>query len=321
MTQPVQLSAEQFAALLGQLSAGNTGGNNVDRSPKSVKPVLPSVDIETTEGEWAIFEDQWLRFKRMAKLTAINDVRDNLRQCCATQLNKRLFDVKGPATLNAATEEELLMWIKEIAVKGVHKEVHRTQFVHLKQKQGETINSYYSRLKSESSLCDLRVPAPSSCADTDCQCANHGLQVSYQDDMVATQLIAGLYNSEHQAKILSESAVLTSLDDKLKRLLVLEKSDTSLSSLGGGSDAFSNYTSGNDRRKGRNERRKADGPKGDGPKGDAGGRRNDPCPDCKKKHPQCKTCNGYHKCTTQCNLCKGMGHIRNCCPNLPTVIV
>ena len=75
----------------------------------------------------------------MAKLTVIEEIRDNLRQCCATQLNKRLFDVKGAATLDAAEEVQLIEWIKEIAVKGVHKEVHRTQFVHCKQKQGESL--------------------------------------------------------------------------------------------------------------------------------------------------------------------------------------
>ena len=132
MSQPVQLTNEQFQLLIGAFQAqqatstGGTGGS----SSKSVKPVLPSIDIETTEGEWAVFEDQWARFKRMATLTSIDEIRDNLRQCCAAQLNKRLFDVKGAATLDAATEVNLMKWIKEIAVKGVHKEVHRTQFVH-----------------------------------------------------------------------------------------------------------------------------------------------------------------------------------------------
>ena len=67
-TQPVQLSADQFTQLLGRLAGGT--GDAGEHASKSVKPVRPSVDIETTEGEWAIFEDQWSRFKRMAKLTA-----------------------------------------------------------------------------------------------------------------------------------------------------------------------------------------------------------------------------------------------------------
>ena len=159
-TQPVQLSADQFAQLLGRLAGGT--GNAGEHASKSVKPVRPSVDIETTEGEWAIFDDQWSRFKRMAKLTAIVDIRDNLRQCCTDQLNKRLFDIRGSGALDNASEVELLAWIKEIAVKGVHKEVHRTLLAKLKQKQGESINAYYGKLKAESSLCDLRVAAPAT---------------------------------------------------------------------------------------------------------------------------------------------------------------
>ena len=164
----IQLSQEQFAELLGKLQAGSRDSGN-DATPthpsKAVKPERPSIDIDTTESEWAIFDDKWSRFKRMARLTTADEIRDNLRQCCEPQLNKRLFDVKGVATLNQASEDNLLGWIKEIAVKGVHKEVHRTQFVNLKQKQGETISSFYGRLKSEAALCDFVQCAPTTCAD------------------------------------------------------------------------------------------------------------------------------------------------------------
>ena len=76
--------------------------------------------------------------------------------------------------------------------------------------------------------------------------------------MVATQLIAGLYNSEHQAKVLSESGTLTTLDDKLKRLSILEKSDSSLSTLAG-NDAAINFTRGNQDRRGSDNRQRGRG--------------------------------------------------------------
>ena len=99
MAQPIQQTGDQFNELLVRLNAGNNG-NNIDPS-KAIKPERPTFDVDTTEGEWSVFEDNWNRFKRMAKLTAIDNIRDNLRQCCAPQLNKRLFDVKGTASLNA----------------------------------------------------------------------------------------------------------------------------------------------------------------------------------------------------------------------------
>ena len=90
-----------------------------------------------------------------------------------------MLNVKGAATFDAATETNLLSWIKKIAVKGVHKEVHRTQFVHCKQKQGERIGVFHGRLKAEAKLCDFRVTAPNNCSNNACVCENHGMQVSY----------------------------------------------------------------------------------------------------------------------------------------------
>ena len=317
---PIQLSQEQFQQLLGRLSGGNVTGGAAASSSKAVKPERPTVDLDTSEGEWAVFEDNWSRFKRMAKLTTDVEIRDNLRQCCSAQLNMRLFDVKGAATLDAASEEELLSWIKEIAVKGIHKEVHRTRFVRCKQKQGESLSAYHGRLKGASKLCDFRVPSPSTCANNACTCANHGMQISYLEDMVATQLVAGLYNTEHQAKVLSESATLLTLDDKLKRLSVLETSDASLSSLAD-NEALSNVTSGrsnNRRRQGGGIRRRPQ--KRDYTNNNAKDPKKDvqsmACVECGESHPPCKTCNGFHKCTTQCNFCKKYGHIRNCCMKL-----
>ena len=311
MTEPpVQLSQQQFEELLGRLANGNPTDGGAGSTRSSVKPERPKIDIDTTEGEWGVFDDNWSRFKRMAKLTAIEDIRDNLRQCCSAQLNKRLFDIKGAATLNAASEADLLSWIKDIAVQGVHKEVHRTQFVHCKQKQGERVGVFHGRLKAEAKLCDFRVPAPGNCSNDACVCENHGMQVSYQDDMIATQLVAGLYNSEHQVKVLSESSTLVSLEEKLNRLVVLEKSDSSLSSLGN-SDAFVNMSTGGDKQKGGGGYKKRWQKKDK--QEQTSETTNDNCPDCGKKHSPCRTCKGFHKCTTRCNHCKKMGHIKNCC--------
>ena len=96
-------------------------------------------------------------------------------------------------------------------MKGVHKEVHRTQCVNVRQKQGELINAFYGNIKSKASLCDFCVKAPSTCSDTECTCANYGVYVSFQDEMVATQLVAGLYNNDHQLKVLSRVQCLAKI--------------------------------------------------------------------------------------------------------------
>ena len=149
--------------------------------------------------------------------------------------------------------------------------------------------------------------------------------MSYTDDMVATQLVAGLYNSDHQVKVLSESTTLKTLDQKVKRLMVLEKSDTSLSSLSN-SDAFSNYTGGSYHKGPGGENSNSRREKWSKKDNDAGRKKNSDggtgikCTDCGKKHPKCKFCDGFHKCTTRCNFCKKMGHIKNCCMKLQSAV-
>ena len=55
-------------------------------------------------------------------------IRDELRECCSKQLNTRMVQMYGPTVLGACDGIKLLEMIKAIAVKGVHKEVHRVAF-------------------------------------------------------------------------------------------------------------------------------------------------------------------------------------------------
>ena len=51
-----------------------------------------------------------------------------------------------------------------------------------------------------------------------CNCSRHNRQLYYRDEMVETKLEAGAFNKEHQAKLLSETASLHPLEDKLNSL-------------------------------------------------------------------------------------------------------
>ena len=73
--------------------------------------------MDTTEGEWGIFEDCWARYKRMTGLTDAEGVGDELRECCTKQLNTCLVQMHGPGTLGSCKEAQLLQFIKAIAVR------------------------------------------------------------------------------------------------------------------------------------------------------------------------------------------------------------
>ena len=153
----------------------------------------------------------------MANIMDVNIIRMELRAACSDDVNKLLFEFVGTGALDVCSEEDLLKHIKAVAVKVVHKEVHRMTFNTMTQNDGETTTSYVARLKSQAFLCEFKIACPS--CDTE--------EVSYADEMVAQRLTAGFNNQEHQRRILSEATTLVTLEQKIERLLVLETTEES----------------------------------------------------------------------------------------------
>ncbi len=113
----------------------------------------------------------------------------------------------------------MLQHIHNVAVRGLHKEVHRLNFSKLHQKDGESITHYVARLKAQATLCSFTVQ---------CSCQQ---SVCYAEDMVSQQLVTGLQKQDHQSKVLSEATTLTSLDRKVARLQSLESTEDTASRL------------------------------------------------------------------------------------------
>lgn len=155
----------------------------------------------------------------MASLAAPTEIRNELRSACSSKINEMLFNFVGPDALNTASEEELMDFIKSVAVKAVHPEVYRQQFFTLRQSDCESITNYISRLKAQAMLCAFK--SKGSCGQDACT-------VSYSEDMVKSQLIAGLRNPSHQSKVLSEMEVLKTLEPRLLALESTERASTHL---------------------------------------------------------------------------------------------
>ena len=115
-------------------------------------------------------------------------------------------------------------------------------------------------------------------------------RICYRDKMVGTQLVAGAINKEHQAKVLSETAGLVPLEDKLTRLCALEKSELSSAMLSGqvqspaGVKVVEIKTPDLSR-----------------------------CSTCHNAHKKCGKCQQIHPCTIVCHSCKKAGQVRKCC--------
>ena len=225
-------SQEQFQAMLAmmqqqmdRLDALQQENNELRRQnsqqgdPKLKRPDRPVIEGNLSDSEWSLFLDTWRRYKVMAALSDADTIRMELRAACSTEVNKLLFEFVGPAVLDTATEDQLLSHIKTIAVKGLHKEVHRVNFGKLKQEDGENVTHFVARLKAQAALCSFTVT---------CSCHEN---VSFAEEMVAQQLVAGLRDQEHQSKVLAEASSLTTLHLKVERLQSLEATEESATKL------------------------------------------------------------------------------------------
>ena len=211
----LQLLKGQMELLKQQQENNQGAGDNT--TTKAKRPDRPVINSGIDDREWALFLDTWSRYKQMIGATDAAIIRMELRAACSPDVNKMLFEFVGPEVLNDCTEEELLAYIKSIAVKQVHHEVHQMNFHMMSQDEGEPITRFVARLKSQAFLCRFSVQ---------CSC-DPATTVSYADQMVAQRLIAGLRNVDHQRKVLAEAGTLTTLDAKVKRLQLLETTEES----------------------------------------------------------------------------------------------
>lgn len=210
-----EVTGDQVAALINlmQQQLNNAPG---DRR-KTQRPDRPVINAGIDDREWSLFKDTWSRYKRMIGVNDVETIRMELRASCAPDVNRMLFEFIGPTTLDICSEDDLLGYIKSVAVKITHPEVHQMNFNTMRQEAGETITHYVARLKSQAFLCKF---------DVTCGCTPT-TTVSYAENMVSQRLVAGLRNVDHQRKILSEAETLTTLDTKVKRLQLLETTEES----------------------------------------------------------------------------------------------
>ena len=189
---------------------------------KSKRQDRPVVDRDIDDREWAHFEDKWGRYKKMCGLkdTDVESIRLELRAACSSEVDKLLFEYVGSAALDECSEMDLLGHIKSVAVKIVHKEVHRMAFHKMLQQQGEPVTQWTARLKAKAFLCVFEVP---------CKCCTPAVMTSYAEDEIAQRLVAGLINQDQKRKVLA--ATLTTLDLKVKHLQTLETTEESVLSL------------------------------------------------------------------------------------------
>ena len=210
---------KQFADIMRQFIPTTPASETTmiqSHRPNHTKIERPTIDADCTDNQWMVFCDSWSRYKEMASLTSVTEIRNELRSTCSSKINEMLFNFVGPNALNQASEDELMNYIKSVAVKAIHPEVYRQHFFTLRQSDCESITNFISRLKAQAMLCAFN--SEGSCNQNDCS-------VSFSEDMVKSQLMAGLRNPTHQSKVLSEMEALKTSELVTTRLLALESTE------------------------------------------------------------------------------------------------
>ena len=167
---------------------------------------------------WLVYLEEEIRMELSAACSA--DARYiHSFECILADVNKLLFEFVGPTILDTATKDQLMSHIRKIAVKGLHKELHRMNFGKIKQGDGESVTHFVARLNAQTALCNFSVT---------CSCA---AEVSFAEDMVFQQLVSGLRDQNHQSKVLAEATSLKTLQLKVERLQSLEATEESATKL------------------------------------------------------------------------------------------
>ena len=148
-------NSERYVHLIQQLINLQMENNELwerrDNAPVqslTKKPDRPVIDEDFTDEDWALFVNAWGRYKEICDLTNLAETRNELRTACLPNINRLLFQLLGSETLNIATKEQLLHQIQLIAVKGMHKEVHRHTFHNIRQQEEEGITHFLAKLQS-----------------------------------------------------------------------------------------------------------------------------------------------------------------------------
>jgi hypothetical protein len=198
-----------------EMSKSRHGSNNAE------KPKRPTIEYGAKDHEWEVFLDSWERYKEVARFEEDADLHYELRQSCSPEVNQMLLGFVGKEELKRASEKELLQHIKSVAVIVIHKEVHRQNFTKMEQGENESITQFVARLRFQARHCEFNIENP-----------NRLPTLSFAEPMIATQMIAGLKNKEHQTSVLRDTTTLSSFQKTFDRLISLETTDKATPELG-----------------------------------------------------------------------------------------
>lgn len=176
--------------LLNHSSSADAGTQpaTMQRAPKMDRP---TVSLECSEEVWSSFKSRWQLFKKCTVMKP-EDITRQLFLCCDEELGNNIFKVE-PSSIDG-DEESLLTTIKRLAVIPVAISVRRADLLQMKQAHGETIRSFYAKVKGKAMTCSYT---------TRCAC-NPSSIVDFTTAIIRDVVVAGLADTDISKEVLSE---------------------------------------------------------------------------------------------------------------------
>ena len=162
----------------------------------------PTIDQAGTSEEWAYFEQRWEDYKQATRLQG-NEVIYQLLECCEENLRKDLTRTHG--RLNTETEQNVLKFIKTLAVRPENVLVARVQLQCLRQDREETIRSFCARLRGQARVCNFTQQKQCSCSEK--------VDFDYSEIMVRDALIRGIADEDIRLEIVGQPKQDMTLDE------------------------------------------------------------------------------------------------------------
>ena len=194
---------DDLASTLLKLHADGYHTKPVQQTAKVESVRRPIINAAGTSEDWSYFITRWKDYKTATKISGI-DMVIQLLECCEEDLRKDITRAAG-GSLTDKSEDEVLEWIKMLAVKQENVMVARVELHNFKQHHDESIRSFGARIKGQANVCKYILSCPS---------CNH--DVNYTNDIIKDVIIKGIYDQEIQLDLLSERNQTMLLEDVIR---------------------------------------------------------------------------------------------------------
>ena len=171
---------DDLASTLLKLHADGYHTKPVQQTVKVESVRRPIINAAGTSEDWSYFITRWKDYKTATKISGI-DMVIQLLECCEEDLRKDITRAAG-GSLTDKSEDEVLEWIKMLAVKQENVMVARVELHNFKQHHDESIRSFGARIKGQANVCKYILSCPS---------CNH--DVNYTYNIIKDVIIKGMY--------------------------------------------------------------------------------------------------------------------------------